>query len=136
MTHVLKPAAVEAGLGKWVQEREFGRKRGRRRAETWVGFHTLRHTCESILFRHGASPKVVQVWLGHHSPAFTLATYVHLMPEDLPVPVFFDALTREGGNEAATGDPETTGNVATAEDAQTRVSPEDRKRLEAVAAFS
>lgn len=25
----------------------------------------------------------MQVWLGHHSPAFTLATYVHLLSEDL-----------------------------------------------------
>jgi hypothetical protein len=24
--------------------------------------------------------------LGHHSPAFTLATYVHLLPDDLPDP--------------------------------------------------
>ena len=28
--------------------------------------------------------------LGHHSPAFTLATYVHLMPDDLPEPTFVD----------------------------------------------
>jgi hypothetical protein len=28
----------------------------------------------------------VQVWLGHHSPAFPLATYVHLLPDDLPDP--------------------------------------------------
>jgi hypothetical protein len=26
--------------------------------------------------------------LGHHSPAFTLATYVHLIPDDLPEPEF------------------------------------------------
>ena len=26
--------------------------------------------------------------LGHHSPAFTLATYVHLIPDDLPEPRF------------------------------------------------
>jgi hypothetical protein len=34
------------------------------------------------------------MWLGHHSPAFTLATYVHLLPDDLPDPEFLDALTR------------------------------------------
>jgi hypothetical protein len=29
----------------------------------------------------------VQRWLGHHSPAFTLATYVHLLREDLGEPL-------------------------------------------------
>jgi len=59
----------------------------------WVGFHTLRHTCATLLFTQGgANAKQVQMWLGHHSPAFTLATYVHLLPEDLPNPGFFDAL--------------------------------------------
>lgn len=71
----LKPAARRAGLG-------------------WVGFHTLRHTCATLLFtRGGANAKQVQMWLGHHSPAFTLATYVHLLPEDLPDPAFFEELT-------------------------------------------
>ena len=51
------------------------------------------------------------MWLGHHSPAFTLATYVHLLPDDLPEPVFLEALTRatgnEGGNDVATSPAET-----------------------------
>jgi hypothetical protein len=34
-------------------------------------------------FRHGKDVKQVQMKLGHHSPAFTLATYVHLLPDDL-----------------------------------------------------
>lgn len=34
--------------------------------------------------------KHVQVWLGQGSPAFTLATYVHLGADDLPDPSFFD----------------------------------------------
>ena len=46
-----------------------------------------------MLFRHGLNAKQVQMWLGHHSPAFTLATYVHLLPDDLPEPGFLDALT-------------------------------------------
>ena len=29
----------------------------------------------------------VQRWLGHHSPAFTLATYVHLLDGDLGEPL-------------------------------------------------
>ena len=36
------------------------------------------------MFRNGINAKQVQQWLGHHSPAFTLATYVHLLPDDLP----------------------------------------------------
>ena len=45
----------------------------------WIGFHTFRHTCASLLFDRGANAVQVQRWLGHHSPAFTLSTYVHLM---------------------------------------------------------
>jgi integrase len=59
----------------------------------WAGLHTLRHTCATILFRRGLNAKQVQMWLGHHSPAFTLATYVHLLPDDLPDPGFLDELT-------------------------------------------
>jgi hypothetical protein len=41
----------------------------------------------------------VQLWLGHHSAAFTLDTYVHLLPDDLP-----DADVLEGATE---GQPDT-----------------------------
>ena len=47
----------------------------------WAGFHTLRHTCASILFESGRNIRQVQHWLGHHSPSFTLDTYVHLLDE-------------------------------------------------------
>ncbi len=91
---VLKPAAEEAGV-------------------PWAGFHTLRHTCATLLFRHGANAKQVQLWLGHHSPAFTMATYVHLLPDDLPDPGFLDAITRApGGNKVVTR-PSQTGRDAT-----------------------
>ena len=46
-----------------------------------------------MLFRSGLNAKQVQMWLGHHSPAFTLATYVHVLPDDLPDAGFLDALT-------------------------------------------
>ncbi|MEP6910630.1 MAG: site-specific integrase [Actinomycetota bacterium] len=59
----------------------------------WAGLHTPRHTAATILFRRGLNAKQVQMWLGHHSPAFTLATYVHLLPDDLPDPQFLDELT-------------------------------------------
>lgn len=79
----------------------------RRVGVPWAGLHTLRHTCATMLFRSGLNAKQVQAWLGHHSPAFTLATYVHLLPDDLPDPAFLDKLTREGGNKVATEAPET-----------------------------
>ena len=47
-----------------------------------------------MLFRNGLNAKQVQMWLGHHSPAFTLAVYVHLLTDDLPDPDFLDALTQ------------------------------------------
>jgi integrase len=65
----------------------------RRTDVPWAAFHTLRHTCATMLFRNGLNAKQVQMWLGHHSPAFTLAVYVHLLPDDLPDPDFLDALT-------------------------------------------
>jgi integrase len=78
MSRVLKPAAVKAGLGQWVVAG------GRRHAESWVGFHTLRHTCGTILFGNGWNAKQVQLELGHHSPEFTLKVYIDAFAEDLP----------------------------------------------------
>jgi len=42
--------------------------------------HTLRHTFASLLIEAGEALKYVQEQLGHHSPAFTLAVYGHLLP--------------------------------------------------------
>ncbi len=64
----LVPAAQEAGV-------------------SWIGFHTFRHTCASMLFDRGRNAKQVQRWLGHHSPAYTLATYVHLLDDELGDPL-------------------------------------------------
>lgn len=82
---ILKPAAKRAGV-------------------PWAGFHTFRHTCATMLFRHGLNAKQVQMWLGHHSPAFTLSVYVHLLADDLPDAHFLDGLTggNAGGNNGAT----------------------------------
>jgi integrase len=44
--------------------------------------HDLRHTYASLLLGAGADLKYVQEQLGHHSAAFTLATYAHLLPSD------------------------------------------------------
>lgn len=52
-----------------------------------MGFHTLRHTCASLLVARGANAVQAQHWLGHHSAASTLATYVHLLDGDLGAPL-------------------------------------------------
>lgn len=72
---VLKPAAEEAGA-------------------PWAGFHTFRHTCASMLFAEGRNAVQVQRWLGHHSPAFTLATYVHLLDGDIGEPLDLESANR------------------------------------------
>jgi len=53
----------------------------------WAGFHTFRHTVASRLFAQGRNVVQVQRWLGHHSPSFTLDTYVHLLDGDLGEPL-------------------------------------------------
>jgi integrase len=65
---VLNPAREQAGL-------------------PWVGFHAFRHTCATMLFAEGRNAVQVQRWLGHHSAAFTLATYVHLLDGDVGEPL-------------------------------------------------
>ena len=66
---ILKPALGEAGA-------------------EWAAWHTLRHTCASMLFDAGRNIVQVQKWLGHHSASFTLDTYVHLLdPGDLGEPI-------------------------------------------------
>jgi len=44
----------------------------------------------------------VQRWLGHHSPSFTLDTYVHLLADDLGEPLDLEGerLTTEGRESA------------------------------------
>lgn len=56
---------------------------GEKTGVAWIGFHTFRHTAASLLFAGGANVVRVQRFLGHHSPAFTLDTYIHLLDEDL-----------------------------------------------------
>jgi integrase len=65
---ILAPACAEAGVA-------------------WAGFHTFRHTIASRMFASGRNAVQVQHWLGHHSAAFTLLTYVHLLDGDLGGPI-------------------------------------------------
>jgi integrase len=77
---VLRPACSEAGV-------------------EWAGFHTFRHSVASRLFAEGRNVVQVQKWLGHHSPSFTLDTYVHLLDSnDLGGPL-------ESGSPRAAVDP-------------------------------
>lgn len=78
---VLSPACGEAGV-------------------EWAGFHTFRHTVASRLFAAGRNAVQVQRWLGHHSPSFTLDTYIHLLDADLGAP-----MEEVRGNEKATQRP-------------------------------
>jgi integrase len=105
MRRVLKPACVRAGFGEWAISG------GHRSARSWVSFHTFRHSCASSLFRAGLNAKQVQAWLGHHSPAFTLSVYVHVLDCDMPEADFLDAVTGGVATKVAT-EPAETGGVA------------------------
>ena len=45
--------------------------------------HDLRHTCASLLAAADASPKAVQLHLGHSSITVTMDRYTHLFPSDV-----------------------------------------------------
>jgi integrase len=42
--------------------------------------HDLRHTHATLLLKEGVPLKVVSERLGHSNPAFTMATYQHILP--------------------------------------------------------
>jgi len=44
--------------------------------------HDLRHAYASLLLEMGTEIQYVQAQLGHHSAAFTLKVYGHLLPRD------------------------------------------------------
>lgn len=45
-----------------------------------LSLHDLRHTHATLLLKAGVPLKVVSERLGHSSPAFTMATYQHVLP--------------------------------------------------------
>lgn len=45
-----------------------------------ITFHTLRHTCASLLLAQGVHPKIVQEMLGHSTIAITMDLYSHVTP--------------------------------------------------------
>lgn len=101
---VFKPAARRAGV-------------------PWASLHTLRHTCATRLLRNGWNAVQVQRTLGHHTPSFTLDTYVHLLPGDLPEPDFLDDLP--SGNSPVTAQSETPRDAAATDQPETRLAPTD-----------
>ncbi len=88
---VLKPTTEPLGLG-------------------WVGFHTFRHTCASLMFASpdagggGKNVKQVQTILGHADPGFTMSTYVHLMGDGVGSMDFLDLASEPfpSGNRVVT----------------------------------
>jgi hypothetical protein len=62
----------------------------------------------------------VQAWLGHHSAAFTLERYAHLMDGGLGDADFLDTAVSVG-NGWATHDPETAASGQTTEVAESAV---------------
>jgi integrase len=44
------------------------------------GYHALRHHFASLALTSGVDVRALSEYLGHHSPAFTLSVYCHLMP--------------------------------------------------------
>ena len=77
----------------------------------WIGFHTFRHTCASMLFDGGKNVRQVSEWLGHADPSFTLRTYVHLMDDGLGGADFLDEAVQVGKGWARQH-PETAANAA------------------------
>jgi integrase len=65
---MLKPLVEEAGAG-------------------WAAFHAFRHTFASIHLSEGTDLVAVSRALGHHSAAFTLSRYAHLLPGELAPPL-------------------------------------------------
>ena len=76
----------------------------------WAGFHAFRHTCASMLFERGANAKQVQKWLGHHSAAFTLSKYIHLLGDELGEPLALE-VELAGATDGATRVTELTQEV-------------------------
>ena len=53
----------------------------------WAAWHTLRHTFASIQLANGVSVVALSRALGHHSAAFTLSRYVHVLEGDEAPPL-------------------------------------------------
>jgi integrase len=88
--HLVFPSKSGACLSASNLRRDAVRPIAEKVGAPWATPHTFRHTCASMLFAQGRNVVQVQRWLGHHSPAFTLNTYVHLLPGDAAQPLALD----------------------------------------------
>ena len=69
--------------GLWIHPDWFSelfRRRVARVGIPAIRLHDLRHTHATLLLQAGVNPKIVSERLGHHSVAFTLDTYAHVLP--------------------------------------------------------
>ncbi len=69
--------------GLWIHPDWFSELFRRRVAAVGIRpirLHDLRHTHATLLLQAGVNAKIVSERLGHHSVAFTLDTYAHVMP--------------------------------------------------------
>ena len=66
----VNPQSVSQGFERAVARTDLPR----------LSLHGLRHTHASLLLKAGVPLKVVSERLGHSTPAFTMATYQHVLP--------------------------------------------------------
>ena len=67
---LINPQTISQAFGRAVAKTELPR----------LSLHGLRHTHASLLLKAGVPLKVVSERLGHSTPAFTMATYRHVLP--------------------------------------------------------
>jgi integrase len=67
----------------------------------WAGFHTFRHTFASLHLSRGTNLLQLSRALGHHSAAFTLSRYTHLLPGDEAPALDLDPLLPAAAPESA-----------------------------------
>jgi len=57
---------------------------------SWAGFHAFRHSFASMHVERGTNIVRLSRLLGHHSPAFTLNVYAHLLDDGYGEPLDLD----------------------------------------------
>ncbi len=67
----------------------------------WAGFHTFRHTFASLHLSRGTNLLQLSRALGHHSAAFTLSRYTHLLPGDEAPPLDLTVAIAADSGDAA-----------------------------------
>ena len=66
--HLIKPGYVTQAFPKFLKKNGFRK----------IRFHDLRHSCATLLYKHGVGMKDIQEWLGHSTIATTANIYTHL----------------------------------------------------------